>query len=133
MVHARLTGILLAFCVPATAAAEPQPVRGSGFITLMQGNTVSGTSRSGAAFNMYFLPDGVLTYEDSAGARDRGTWSIDADGDVCVAWEKPADHPKGCYRVAVDGSRITWRGKGGSGSATLRGGIADTFLKAGKK
>lgn len=125
-------GALLALSValPITppAVAEPQPVRGSQFVTMMQSNTLSGTSRSGAAYNLYFLPGGILSYEDSTGARDHGTWALDADDDVCVDWHGAADRQKGCFHVMVDGDRMTWRGKSGSGRAILRGGIADTLL-----
>jgi len=114
--------------VADVAAAAPQPVQGSQFVTMMQGNTLSGTSPTGDPFNMYFLPGGVATYSDDGGARDSGTWRIDEDGDVCVAWQFHADQSEHCFRVTVDGSKIGWEGKEGTGGAKLRGGITESFL-----
>jgi len=124
--------ILLALGVGAAvpAAAAPQAVRGGQFISMMQGNTLSGTNASGATVNIYFLPGGGATYEDSTGTRDGGSWHIDKDGDVCVAWQNPADRQEGCFRVMVDGGKVTWEGKAGSGRGTLRGGVGDLSLKA---
>jgi hypothetical protein len=115
--------------VAAPAAADPQPVRGSQFVTMMQGNTLSGTTPTGDEFNMYFLPGGIATYEDTGGARDSGSWRIDNDGDVCVAWQYHADTQERCFRLMVDGSKIAWEGKMGTSEGMLRGGITDTFLK----
>jgi hypothetical protein len=125
--------ILIAVAVVATvapAAAEPQKVRGSQFITMMQGNTLSGTDAKGAPFNIYFLPGGAATYDAGAGARDSGNWHLDKDGDVCVAWQNPADRQEGCFNVTVDGSKVNWEGKAGSGRATLRGGVTNMLLKS---
>lgn len=118
---------LFAGAIPA--AAEPQPVRGSQFVTMMQGNTLSGTTPTGDEFNMYFLAGGIATYEDNAGARDSGSWRIDSEGDVCVAWQYHADTQERCFRVTVDGSKVAWAGKMGTSEGKLRGGITDTFLK----
>ncbi len=95
----------------------------------MQNNTLSGTTEGGAAYNLYFLPGGELTYDDSSGARDRGRWSMDSQGDVCVRFEQVDDGHEHCYQVAIDGRTVTWRGKTGDGSATLRGSVAESFLK----
>jgi hypothetical protein len=69
------------------------------------------------------------SYDDSSGARDRGRWSIDADGDVCISFAKQGDGRPHCYRVEVDARAVTWRGKSGGGQATLRGAIAESFLE----
>jgi hypothetical protein len=74
--------ILIALVVAATAApasAEPQPVRGDQFITMMEGNTLSGTTAAGDAFNVYFLAGGTATYQDATGTRDAGSWHIDKE------------------------------------------------------
>jgi hypothetical protein len=78
--------LALAVGVAAPAVAAPQAVRGGQFISMMQGNTLSGTNASGATVNIYFLPGGVATYEADRHAR-RWLWHIDKDGDVCVAWQ----------------------------------------------
>ena len=126
-------GLLLALVVTASiapAAAAPQAVRGDRFISMMEGNTLSGTTAAGTAFNLYFLPGGTATYQDATGARDSGSWHLDESGDVCVAWQNPADRQEGCFRVTVDGGKVTWEGKEGGGRATLRGGITETLLKS---
>ena len=61
--------------------------------------------------------------------RDPGTWHLDKDGDVCVAWQNPADRQEGCFRVTVDGGNVSWEGKAGSGRAVLRGGVSNMLLK----
>ena len=123
-----LISVVVAAAV-APAAAEPQKVRGNQFITMMQGNTLSGTNAAGTSFNVYFLPGGTATYDDAAGTRDSGSWHLDEDGDVCVAWQNPADLQEGCFSVIVDGPKVNWEGKAGGGRATLRGGVTETVLK----
>jgi len=96
---------------------------------MMQSNTLSGTTAAGDAFNIYFLPGGTATYQDASGTRDGSSWHLDKDGDVCVAWQNPADRQEGCFRVTVDGAKVAWEGKAGSGRAAQRGGITETLLK----
>jgi hypothetical protein len=132
MSNARRTAVYAALWVAAVAlpaAAEPQPVRGSQFVTMMQGNTLSGTTPTGDEFNMYFLAGGIATYEDTGGARDSGSWRIDNEGDVCVAWQFHVDKQEGCFLLTVDGSKVAWEGKLGATQTKLRGGITETFLK----
>lgn len=114
-------------------ATGPQMLRGDQFITMMQSNTLSGTTAAGSAFNVYFLPGGSVTYQDAIGTRDVGVWRVDEDDDVCVAWQNPGDRQEGCFRVIVDGDKVAWEGLGGSGRATLRGGVAETFLKGSRQ
>ena len=83
--------------------AATEQLRGSRFIEVMQDNTLSGTTADGAAYNLYFLPGGELTYDDAAGARDRGRWSMDSDGDVCISFETIDSGRSQCYRVELDG------------------------------
>jgi hypothetical protein len=54
---------------------------------------------------------------------------MDPDGDVCISFAKVDDGDQRCYRVEVDGSKVTWDGKAGSGQATLRGGVSESFLQ----
>ena len=128
----RRSSILIALVIAATAApagAEPQAVRGDQFITMMHSNTLSGTTAAGDAFNIYFLAGGIATYQEAGGTRDTGSWHLDKDGDVCVAWHNSADRQDGCFRVTVDGAKVAWEGKAGSGRAALRGGVSEMFLK----
>lgn len=132
MRHGELLAILAALSAFATAApslAAPEQLKGQNFIDVMSGNTVSGTAASGAAFNIYFVDGGDVTYEDSSGARDNGRWLMDSDGDVCIKWRKRNPGQQNCYRVTVDGDQITWKGKDASGEALLRGGVGTSFLK----
>ena len=112
---------------PALALAAAEQLKGSRFIEVMQDNTLSGTTEGGASYNLYFLPGGEVTYDDSTGAHDRGLWSMDPDGDVCISFEDVDGGRAQCYRVDVDGRTVTWQGKAG-GQATLRGGVAESFL-----
>lgn len=113
---------------PAVADAAAEQLKGSRFIEVMQDNTLSGTTERGAAYNLYFLPGGEATYDDSSGAQDRGRWSMDSDGDVCIGFEKVDAGRAQCYRVEADGRTVIWRGKA-AGKATLRGGVAESFLR----
>ena len=132
MRQAELLGILVAVVVlglATPALAAPEQLKGQRFIDVMSGNTVSGTVASGAAFNIYFVDGGDVTYEDSSGEHDRGRWFTDADGDVCIKWHERDPEHENCYQVTVDGDQLTWKGKGGSGEALLRGGVGTSFLK----
>jgi hypothetical protein len=120
-----LAAIVLA---PAMAHAAPEQLKGSRFIEVMQDNSLSGTTADGAAYNLYFLPGGEVTYDDSSGARDRGRWSMQPDGDVCISFDRVDAGRAHCYEVEVDGRTVTWRGREG-GQATLRGGVAESFLR----
>jgi hypothetical protein len=113
---------------PGPASAAPEQLKGDRFLEVMQNNTLSGTTADGAAYNLYFLPGGEVGYDDSSGARDRGRWSMDPDGDVCVSFDAIDHGSQHCYRVEVDGRKVTWSGKDG-GQATLRGGVVESFLK----
>jgi hypothetical protein len=53
---------------------------------------------------------------------------MDSDGDVCIGFEKVDAGRAQCYRVEVDGRTVIWRGKAG-GKASLRGGVAESFLR----
>ena len=132
MRQAELLRILVALVglgLATPALAAPEQLKGIRFIDVMSGNTVSGTTASGAAFNMYFVDGGDVTYEDSAGEHDHGRWLTDADGDVCITWHDRNPKQQNCYQVTVDGDQVTWAGKGGKGEALLRGGVGTSFLK----
>lgn len=113
----------------APALAAPEQLRGQRFIDVMEGNTLSGTTADGVAFNIYFLPGGEVTYDEASGSRDHGRWWMDPDGDVCVRWEGYASESDRCFAVSVDGDHLMWQGKGASGEDVLRGGVGDTFLQ----
>jgi hypothetical protein len=112
---------------PALAHAAAEQLTGDRFIEVMQDNTLSGTTAGGAAYNLYFLPGGEVTYDDATGARDRGRWFLDPEGDVCVSFEMVEDGAAQCYRVEIDGRTVTWKGKAG-GETGVRGDVAESFL-----
>lgn len=122
-------GLAVAALVPDSLHAQAEPLRGTRFLDVMQNNTLSGTTEGGADYNLYFLPGGELTYGDSSGARDRGRWSMDSQGDVCVRFEQVDDGREHCFQVEIDGRTVTWRGKAGDGRASLRGSVVESFLK----
>jgi hypothetical protein len=129
---AQLLGILVtlsALGLATPSLAAPEVLKGERFIDVMNGNTVSGTTASGAAFNIYFVEGGDVTYEDSSGAHDNGRWSMDPDGDVCITWRKHDAGHQSCYLVTANGDQVTWKGKTGSHEALLRGGVGTSFLK----
>jgi hypothetical protein len=123
------TGLALLALLPSPAWAQPEPLKGIRFLDVMENNTLSGETEGGTAYNLYFLPGGEVTYDDASGARDRGHWSMDPDGDVCVQFEQLDEGRQHCFEVEVDGRTVTWRGKSGEGQATLRGGVAESFLQ----
>jgi hypothetical protein len=120
--------VVTALGTASAAGAGSETLSGDRFITVMKNNTLSGETASGARFDMYFLPGGLVTYRDSAGDDQRGRWRIDQDGDVCISWT--SSEPEQCFRVTLDGDALSWQGKSGSGQGTLRGGITGGRLKA---
>ena len=111
-------------------AADSEVLRGDRFINVMRNNTLTGETEGGARFDIYFLPGGLVTYRDAAGGDDRGQWRIDGDGDVCITWMAVDAGKEECFRVTLDGNRVSWEGKAGSGEGTLRGTITDGNLAA---
>lgn len=121
-------GMVAAMGITAIAQAEPQQLKRCQFITYMAGNTLSGETDAGTSFNVYFLTGGAVTYEDEAGDKDNGSWRIDSDDNVCVTWQHLGEGEETCYFVTLDDRTLSWRSASGSGSGTLRGTIAETFL-----
>ena len=127
-------GILLAALLAlSSAAASADDKRGDQFITAMDGNTLSGVTASGLAFNLYFLAGGSTTYADAAGVKASGTWKLDHDGNVCVHWPIRLDAMEGCFRISFDGYEVSWRNKDVSGVGTLRGGVTSSFTKSARQ
>jgi hypothetical protein len=130
MRHGDLPGLFAALTILGLATsslAEPEELKGMRFIDVMSDNTLTGTTASGATYNLYFLDGGEVTYEDSSGERERGHWLTDPDGDVCITWDGKSEQR--CFKAFVDGDRVSWRGKSGSGEATLRGGVGTGSLR----
>ncbi len=117
---------ILAMPMSVAAAAS----NGDEFVTRMDGNTLSATAGNGMAYNLYFLSGGQITYRSVSGKRTEGTWHLDDKGRVCIEWPHPVDALEGCFHMSIDGDTVTWRGEKSVGRATLRGNVADTFLKS---
>ena len=122
-----LFSIALLLISPVTTSAESS--RGDQFVTLMDGNTLSGSSAAGLAFNLYFLAGGQVTYANIAGQRVNGAWHLNRNGEVCITWPRRVEALEGCFRMSIDGDRIIWRSESASGRGVLRGGVTDSFLK----
>ena len=127
----KIPTLVLALGVALSAAAPParaQILQGDRFITAMKDNTVSGKTASGTAYNLYFLPGGMVTYSDADGHRESGSWRLDQVGDVCVSWQRDAALPTGCYRVTANGRSLSWSSKSAHSGETLRGAVTNAFL-----
>jgi hypothetical protein len=115
-----LFGTLLFVSSVATAAAD---MRGDQFITMMDGNMLSGRDSAGVPFNLYFLPGGHATYTGRTGTDVEGTWRLDQAGHVCVRWPNHNEPMSGCFVVTVHDDQVTWRQNRYNG-----GTIVKTFL-----
>ncbi len=105
----------------AASAAQAEVLHGDAFVTAMNGNTLHGKAADGAEFHVFFLPGGEVTYEDTAGKQEFGTWAFDNEGDVCVTWLQPVKKEASCYRVNANGPVVTWEGKSGTKQSGLHG------------
>lgn len=114
-----LTMAIATILLVSQAGAEP--LTGDNFIDVMRGNTLSGKTQTGVNYNVYFLPGGEVSYHDQTGRVDKGNWSIDPDGDVCIKWRPPSNLANDCFRVDINGSKVSWTGKTGTGRGGLRG------------
>jgi hypothetical protein len=108
----------------AGVPAEAKSLQGDAFITAMQGNTLTGKLSDGTPYKLYFLPGGQATIQEGKGEPQSGTWSLDKSGDVCLKWPSAVRSENGCYRVDVEGHKVTWSNKDGSQKARLFGGVA---------
>ena len=87
-----------------------------------------GRTAAGAAYNLYFLPGGAVTYSDAAGHRDSGRWQLDRAGDVCVSWHGDPALPAGCYRVTAEGHSLAWWSKSAPSDERMRGAVINAVL-----
>ena len=113
-----------ALALLASLPAEAKTLRGDAFITAMNGNTLGGKMADGTPYKLYFLPGGQATIQEGTGEPQFGTWTIDKSGDVCLKWPSAVASEDGCYRVSVDGTKVTWSNKEGTLKGKLLGGVA---------
>jgi len=122
-----IVGIAFFVLAGSESWAQGKQLKGTMFVTVMNGNTISGTTAENIEFKAYFLSGGNATYEDAAGNRDRGRWYIKREEQVCVTWEKRKNGLEQCAIVTLDGHNLSWKGKGGSGRAKLLGSVLPGF------
>jgi hypothetical protein len=115
-----LTTLTILTGVPANA----ETLRGDAFITAMDGNTLFGKDADGTLFKIYFLPGGQVTIQQGSAHPKYGHWDIDERGDVCVKWVTQVIADSGCFRVDLDGNKMTWFNKDGTHTGGLLGSVA---------
>ena len=130
-------GVLLAAQVGFSAAfaaapavithAESEVLKGTKFIAVVNGNTLSGKTKAGAEFHAYFLTGGIAGYEDKAGEKDTGTWRMREDGAVCVTWTGLLAGKERCAIVKLTGRTLKFEGNTRFGQAELLGHLASEF------
>jgi hypothetical protein len=114
--------------LPSTSQAD-ELVKNTNFINIVQNNTLVGTAMDGAHFRVYFLPGGMVTYQDNRDKSDHGTWMLNKNGDVCITWASLLAGKQNCYQVAVNKSRVTWGNKDMTNQGGLVGGVATMDAK----
>ena len=119
----------------AALAAQPamaKDLRGDAFITALNGNTLTGKLPDGKPFNLYFLPGGQASYQETAGQTHFGTWKLDENGDVCVQWAPGGQMANGCFQVSLDGDKVTWSNMDGTHQGGLLGGVEPLTMSKGQ-
>ena len=126
---AALVGFSVAFAAAPTAIthAETEVLKGTKFIAVMNGNTISGKTKAGTEFHAYFLTGGIAGYEDKAGEKDTGTWRMREDGAVCVTWKGPPAGKERCAIVKLKGRTLKFEGNARFGQVELLGHLANEF------
>ncbi len=111
------------------ASQADELVKNTNFINIVQNNTLVGTATHGARFRVYFLPGGMVTYQDNRNKNDHGTWMLNKNGDVCITWSSLLAGKQNCYQVTVNKSSVTWGNKDMSNQGGLVGGVATMDAK----
>ncbi len=114
--------MLVALGPTLAPVAEAKALRGDVFITAMDGNTLTGKMADGTVYKLFFLPGGQATIQEGKKQPQSGTWSLDKSGDVCLKWPSSVTSENGCYRVDVEGHKVSWSNKDGTEKARLFGG-----------
>jgi len=122
-----LVALVAIATIPAASADDGQVLRGSMFVSVLSGNTMSGTTPSGAEFHVYFLSGGVATFVDENERMDVGRWRIRQEDDaVCVQWQTLVSEEQ-CAVVTMEGSTLTLEGDVPVGQVELLGTIVTEF------
>ncbi len=115
--------VLLAMQLRSTYSDADERLRGTMFMSLVNGNTISGTMKDGTGFKAYFLSGGIATFVNEKGFRDTGDWRIDEDDRVCVTWKKMNDGAERCATVWLAGDKLRLEGNVRVGEVELMGSI----------
>ena len=118
---------LSAFAPAVITHAEPEVLKGTKFMAVVNTNTISGKTKTGVEFHVYFLSGGIATYEDKAGKKDTGTWRMREDDAVCVTWKGSLAGKERCAIVKMKGRTLKLEGNTRVGQVELLGGIASEF------
>jgi len=103
--------------------ANAEKLSPSQFISVMQNNTLTGRDAENHRFHIYFLPGGIVTYENRHNVTDHGTWMLNKNGDVCITWASLMAGKQNCYSVNVDKNNITFGNEDTSLKGDLLGGV----------
>ncbi len=116
-----------AFAPAVITHAETEVLKGTKFMAVVNGNTISGKTKTGTEFYVYFLSGGIATYVDRAGKRDTGTWRMRGDGAVCVTWKGPLAGKERCAIVKLKGRTLKLEGNTRIGEVELLGHLVSEF------
>lgn len=127
LVRVSLFGLALLAAPPAATAEDGTVLRGSMFVSVASGNTISGINKDGVRFHVYFLSGGVATFADENDRIDVGRWRIRPEDDaVCVLW-KTITVDELCAIVTMDGGTLLLDGDVPVGEVELMGTIVTDF------
>lgn len=98
--------------VAAVTSAAADQLRGTEFLYVLNGNTLTGTDDQGVFFFAYFLAGGTATYEDANGFRDTGIWSVRSDVFLCIKWRQLGGNAEHCGTASLSGKTLTLNGGG---------------------
>ena len=125
----KMSIVLATLTLLSGVPADAKTLRGDAFITAMDGNTLFGRNADGIPFKIYFLPGGQVTIQQGSADPKYGHWDIDESGDVCVTWAKQVTADAACFRVGLDGNKMTWSSKDGTHTGGLLGGVAPLEMR----
>ena len=116
-----------AFAPAVITHAGTEVLKGTKFIAVVNGNTISGKTKTGTEFYAYFLSGGIASYKDKAGKKDTGTWRMREDGAVCVTWTGPLAGKERCAIIKLKGRTLKLEGNTRIGQVELLGHLVTEF------
>ena len=125
----KMSIVIATLTLLSAVPADAETLRGDAFITAMGDNTLFGNGADGMPFKIYFLPGGQVTIQQGSADPKYGHWAIDESGDVGVEWAKQVSADSGCFRVDLDGNKVTWSNKDGTHTGGLLGSVAPLEMR----